>query len=141
MLGLPLLSVFSPSETSVMRKIGNVQVKKNVEWCLKTSIQDLNTCGKAITPALNNRSSQFQYSIASETVYSIWKTTRLTLTYKKDYQSPGNLTTCFPFTLSIKSKILKSEANDSLIKIKSSRTALPPIDNGCIVLDIQPNYR
>ena len=71
----------------------------------------LKLAGKAIVPALVDI---FNYSIERRTVFSSWKTARLTPILKKDNQADcGNYR---PVSLlSVPSKILEAEVNDILI--------------------------
>ena len=72
----------------------------------------LKLAGKAIVPALTHI---FNYSIKGRTVFSSWKTARLTPTFKKDDQTDcGNYR---PLSLlSVPSKILEAVVNDRLVQ-------------------------
>lgn len=107
----PLLAEFKVSRFKIQDKVKALKANKSTG---PDGIQPklLKLAGDAIVPSLVNL---YRYSVESKVVFNSWKTARLTPIFKKDDETViGNYR---PVSLlSVPSKILESEANDTIVR-------------------------
>ena len=131
----PLLAEFTIIQCSVQNKVNALKTNKSTDPDDIPS-KLLKLAGDAIVPALTGL---YRYRCGRKTVFSTWKMVKFTPIFKKNDEAEcGNYR---PFSLlSIASKILESEVNNTLVRhIPSKRITKSQIGSGHTTQVIRQN--